>query len=65
MTQAYSDDDPCLNKRNFFKRVHLWPIFYDSRVVIYERKMFIRLATARKWGLLRYFKPSENNKLNL
>ena len=28
-----------------------FPVRYDSRVIIYERKMFIRLATGLKRGL--------------
>ena len=33
-----------------------FPVRYDSRVVIYERKMFIRLATGLRQGLnLTYF----------
>ena len=43
---------------NYDSRVVIWgyfPVRYESRVVIYERKMFIRLATDRKnkyWALI-------------
>ena len=33
-----------------------FPVRYDSRVIIYERKMFIRLATAK----VRFFKGEFN-----